>query len=354
VKTSVVIPVHGNWGVARQALDAVGRDLDGTREVIVVDDASPDLPPDGLGATVVRNDRNLGFGPSCNRGAREAAGELLLFLNSDAVVAPGAVRALEAAMDGRAVGAAAAVLLNEGGTIQEAGSAIGRDAITYPVGAGAAMHDARWCFRRDVDYGSAACLIVRRSMFDELGGFDDRYAPGYFEDADFCLRLAERGLRTVLEPAACAVHIQWGSGTRERAKALVRRNRERFLERWGTRFDHRPIVAAAEPWPHRQLALRDALALMRFLVIEDVTLARKVADRWPAARVTHLGGEAGGDIESAQTEDFERWLEERRYHYSAVLASDERFDEPVRRSQPQAARSLEDPLLPPPGEEPRG
>ena len=348
------MPVHGNWGVARRAVDAVRQSLDGTREVVVVDDASPDPPPDDLGAKVVRNDRNLGFGPACNRGAHEAAGELLLFLNSDALVEPGAVGALEEAMDGRAVGAAAAVLLNEDGTIQEAGSAIGRDAVTYPVGAGAAMHDAHWWFRRDVDYGSAACLIVRRSTFEELGGFDDRYAPGYYEDADLCLRLAGHGLRTVLEPAACAVHIQWGSGPRERAKALVRRNRERFLERWGTRFAHRPIVAAAEPWPHRQLALRDALTLIRFLVIENAALAREVADRWPAARITHLGGDAGPEIESAETEDVECWLEERRYHYSAVLASDKRFDKPLQQSQPQAARSLDDPVLPPPGEEPRG
>ncbi len=75
MKTSVVMAVHGNWPVARRALEALAPELGEEREVIVVDDASPDAAPDGLPATtIVRNDRNLGFGPSCNRGAELARG----------------------------------------------------------------------------------------------------------------------------------------------------------------------------------------------------------------------------------------------------------------------------------------
>jgi GT2 family glycosyltransferase len=348
------MPVHSNWPVARRALDALTPQLRDDREVIVVDDASADSAAGDIRARVVRNERHLGFGPSCNRGAQEASGDLLLFLNSDALVEAGCVDALEAAVEREGVGAAAALLLNEDGTIQEAGSAVGREGTTYPLGAGAQSEDPSWTFRREVDYGSAACLMVRRSAFEQVGGFDDLFAPGYFEDADLCLRLADPGLRTIVEPRAKAVHLQWGSGGRVRARTLVRRNQARFLNRWATRFSHRPIVVAGEPWPHRQLALRDALALTRFLVVDDERLAREVADRWPAARVTLLGGDGGDDIETARPVDLGAWLEERRYHYSAVLAPSGELDELVRRSQPQAARTLDDPVLPPPGGEPRG
>jgi GT2 family glycosyltransferase len=138
---------------------------------------------------VIRNERAAGFGAACNQGAGRATGSLLCFLNSDALVEGGALAALERAMDADDVGAAAPVLLNEDGTLQEGGGAIGCDGATFPLGRGAAADDPAWCFPREVDYGSAACLIVDRAAFERLGGFDGAYAPAYYEDADLCLRL---------------------------------------------------------------------------------------------------------------------------------------------------------------------
>jgi GT2 family glycosyltransferase len=339
MKTSVIMPVHGNWPVARRALDALEPELGGEREVIVVDDASPEPAPDGLPGTIVRNDENAGFGPSCNRGAELAQGRFVLFLNSDSIVEPGALAALEARAE-REDAAVTGMLLGEDGRVQEAGCAVGRDGVTFPLGAGSEPDDPQWAFRREVDYGSAACLLVSRDRFRELGGFDDRFAPGYYEDVDFCLRLG----RTILEPAARVVHLQHGSGSVERARELVRRNRTAFVERWGSRFAHRPIVVAARPWTHRLLALRDAIALLRILVVGDARLAEEAASRWPHARITLVGAEPADGVESAEASD----LDARHFHYSAVLG------EIDVRSQPQAARDLDDPILPPPGEEPRG
>ena len=343
MKTSVVMPVHGNWRAVRRALVALTPQLGDEREVIVVDDASPEPAPDDLPrATVIRNDRNVGFGPSCDRGAGAARGRFVCFLNSDSIVEPGALEALESRAE-RAEAAVAGMLLGEDGRVQEAGCSIGRDGVTFPLGAGSVPDDPLWAFRREVDYGSAACLLVLREHFIELGGFDDRFAPGYYEDADLCLRLAERGTPTVFEPSARVVHLQHGSGSVERARELVRRNRVTFAERWGERLAHRPIVTAANPWLHRLLALRDAISLLRILVLEDARVAEEAARRWPRSRVTLVGAKAPDGIEAAQLSD----LDERHFHYSAVLGGEVR-------SQPQAVRDLDDPVLPPPGEEPRG
>ena len=173
---------------------------------------------------------------------------------------------------------------------------------------------------REVDYGSAACLVVRRAAFEELGGFDEAYAPAYYEDADLCLRLAERGLRTVFEPRSRVTHLQYGSGSVDAAVQHVRRNRRVFLERWGDRLSHRPIVGDGTGGPHRLLAFRDAIALTRILVLSDAELAGRLRRVWTAARITLAGQGAGEGVESAPRE-LDGWLDRRRFHYSAVVSS---------------------------------
>ena len=373
MKTTLVMPVHGAWAVTRRALEALRGELGDERELVVVDDASPDETADRIEAgfpeaRMIRNRASEGFGPACNRGAELAAGRYVCFLNSDAIVAPGALGALETAIERHNAGAVVATLLAEDSRVLEAGWAIGRDGVPYPLGRRRTAEDPRWVFRRQVDYGSAACLLVRTSDFRALNGFDDAYAPGYYEDADLCVRLAERGRGTMLEPAAQVVHLEFGSGSSERARALVRRNRERFLERWSERFAHRPFVRVGGPAPHQELALRDAISLTRFLVVGSQELARDVAGRWRAARVTLLGSgvvDADRTIEIADPDDPAAWLEERRFHYSAVLGHYERLQPALRRSQPQAVQGpteaggdlvgiLAAEGIAPPGSEPRG
>ena len=362
------MPVHGNWPLVRRALDALRPEIGDDRELVLVDDASPEEAAAGLGdavgdAVVIRNERNLGFGPSCNRGAEAARGTYLCFLNSDALVEPRALDELERVAEADGEAAVTAFLVAEDGTLQEAGRTVGRDVVTYPLGHGAAADDPRWAFQREVDYGSAACLLVRSSQFHELGGFDDAFAPGYHEDADFCLRLADRGGRTVVAPGARVVHLEHGSSSVSRARELVRRNVPTLAARWGSRFAHRPIVVALRPWMHRQLALRDAITLSRFLVFDDEGAAKHLARRWRGARVTLVGATPSADdaVETAAPDDVAEWLEARRFHYSVVVGADEALAPMLDRSQPQAVRvkrideaELVRAGIAPPGEEPRG
>jgi GT2 family glycosyltransferase len=369
MSVTVVMPVHGNWPVARRALDALRRH-GGDHELVVVDDGSPDRAPEGLPAELsdaglIRNDTSIGFGAACNQGAELAEGEVVCFLNSDAFVDAGALPALTRRLEDPGVGAAAPLLLNEDGSLQEAGGAVGRDGSTYPLGRGASVDDPAWGFRREIDYGSAACLAVRRAAFEEIGGFDEAYTPAYYEDADLCFRLSEVGLRTMLEPNARVTHLQYGSGSQERAQSLVTRNRRTFVDRWGDRLTGRPIVSGSPLWNHRLLALRDAIALVRFLVFADDELASTIASRWPRARVTLIGANGGSEgLELANPPQLDRWLEERRFHYWAILGAPGGADEALSRTQPQAARlnaSLDDLVetlsgagIAPPGEEPVG
>ena len=223
-------------------------------------------------------------------------------------------------------------------------------------------------FRREVDYASAACLLIPTELFLELGGFDEIYHPGYYEDTDLCFKLHERGLKTIYEPRSRVVHVQHGSSDPERARVLQESHRDIFVSRWGERLVRRPRLVEVAQEPRQMLAARDADALDRILVIDDRVpftdrgsgdprmsrLLAELAALWPSARITFLA-ESGRDAERyaepllrqgievvCPPVDWQSWFEERRYHYGVVLVSRQqnvaRFGGYLSLSQPQALR----------------
>ena len=147
------------------------------------------------------------------------------------MVGPGWLEPLLGALARPGVGAVVPQLLNLDGTLQEAGVLLAADGTVASYGAGGDPHDPAFCFPRVVDFGAAACMAVRADLFAQLGGFDDLYAPAYYEDADLCLRLAQAGWATRYEPASQVVHARHGSSSSEHARELSERNRGRFVER---------------------------------------------------------------------------------------------------------------------------
>ena len=123
---SVVMVTYGGWEWVAKALRALAENTPPCYEVVIVDNASPDgtgqeLERSVLGATIVRNDRNVGFGAGANQGALHAVGRYLFFLNSDAFPQPGWLPPLVELLDGDPrAGAAAPCLVEPDGTLQEA------------------------------------------------------------------------------------------------------------------------------------------------------------------------------------------------------------------------------------------
>ena len=207
-------------------------------EVIVVDNASDAETLTFLdlldGATVIRNTENVGYGPACNQGAAAARGRFLLFLNPDVELMPGAIGALVAPFSEASVGIVGAHLVFPGGYLQESGAFFRDDAqITHPYGRGNENPLlAEGAFQREVGYVSGAVLMVERALFEDLGGFDDLFAPAYFEDTDLCVRCHQAGRRVIYQPRASAIHFENATmPVRADVEALIDRNRVRFLER---------------------------------------------------------------------------------------------------------------------------
>ncbi len=269
-EVSILLVLFNQAELTLQCLRSLRFALDRPSEVIIVDNASYDRTSELLerleGARIVRNADNRHFLRAVNQAAALATGEALLLLNNDARVRPGSIAAawevLRTEPDAGAV-AARIVLLD--GTLQEAGSIIWRDGACAGIGRGADPEAPEFQFRRDVDYGSGAFLMIRRSAFEQLGGLDEAFAPAYYEETDFCMRLREAGMRVVYEPRALIWHFEFGSASSaEAALSLQREHHQVFVSR------HRTTLQSA----HRErgapgLEARMRSSQRRLLIVED-------------------------------------------------------------------------------------
>ena len=227
-------------------------------EVIVVDDAYPGPEDVSVlarvqGIRLVRNPENLGFLRSCNRAARDARGRYLLLLNNDAELRPGSVNMLAALLDRRPdAGMAGSRLAFPDGRQQEAGGIIWDDASGWNYGRGEDPARPEFNYVREVDYCSGASLMVRRDAWEALGGFDEAFAPAYYEDADLAFRMRARGLKVLYEPDSTVVHHEGashGTDIAQGGKAHQAANRDLMLRRWGE-------VLAREHYPNGTCVLR--------------------------------------------------------------------------------------------------
>jgi GT2 family glycosyltransferase/glycosyltransferase involved in cell wall biosynthesis len=238
---SIVIPTYGKAALTLRCLGAIAAAPPAASiEVIVVDDCSSDPKLGRLrrvrGLRLVSTPTNQGFIGAANHGASLARGEMVLFLNNDAFVRPGAIDALVDTLRTRQdAGAAGAKLLFPDGRLQEAGCIVWQDGGGSNYGRGDDPGRPEYNYVRPADYCSAAALIVRRDLFAALGGFDPHFAPAYYEDTDLAFRLRAQGHLTLYQPLAEVVHLEGASHGTDPArgiKAHQRTNRAKFVERW--------------------------------------------------------------------------------------------------------------------------
>jgi len=224
-------------------------------EVLVVENASSDGSADMVArmfprATLLRRQQNLGFAGAINVAARRASGRYLLLLNSDAEAGQGSIEALANFLDSyQDCGAVAGELQDAAGRPQRGWNVrrfptlstfavdlllVGQMWPGNPVSRRYRADDLDYSRPIEVDQPAAACLMVRRAAFDQIGGMDDRFYPAWFEDVDFCRRLRDAGWRIYFLPEAAFLHhggvAMRHLGLREFSLAWYR-NLERYVRK---------------------------------------------------------------------------------------------------------------------------
>ena len=203
---SIIIPVFNQLEYTHACLASLQTvEEQAPFEVIIVDDCSTDATADALpqvdGIIYLRNEKNSGFVVSCNHGAENARGKYLVFLNNDTLLKPGWLTALlDTFTEEPRAGIVGSKLLYPDGRLQEAGGIIWRDASGWNYGKFDDPEKPEYNYLREVDYCSGAALMVPKALFESLGGFDSRYAPGYYEDTDLAFKVRRAGYKVFYQP----------------------------------------------------------------------------------------------------------------------------------------------------------
>jgi len=206
---SVVVPAYGSDPWLGRSVDSALASTGVDTEVIVVDNGGTDGTTERLAGlarvTVVRPGSNLGFAGGCNAGWRRAQGDVVFFLNQDAVVSPDALsRLAEVALEPTVGVATGSVrLADEPGVLNSWGNPFHFLGFSWSGGFGEPVPPDD--VRREVTGASGTAMAVRRSLLEELGGFAEDYFA-YHEDLELSLRCRLRGLTVVYVPDAVVTH----------------------------------------------------------------------------------------------------------------------------------------------------
>lgn len=345
-QVSIITVTYGCRDIVNKALTKLKENTESVFELIIIDSASPDDTPDWLesnvhGARIIRSTTNLGYGGGSNLAAKDARSPLLLFLNPDAFVTEGWLPPLLKAVSSDGVGIVGPQLRYPNGILQGAGSLVFRTALTARYGDGDQNPDApAYRYPRVADYVSGACLLVRRELFRDLGGFDPIFGLGYYEETDLCFKAAALGLSVMYVPESVVQHVSGASGGQQTLAATIARNRQLFAQRWAETLQKRPDSPSD---PAAVINVRDARARSRILFVGPaVAHAIEVSKHDYRLAITAVGSDDGAlssYVETVpNTNDWFGWFENRHDHYDVVVGNDVRFDSLIDATQPRARR----------------
>ena len=219
---SIIIPTYNGFGILKACVSSIFERTEYKNfELIIVDNLSDErltlnylaeLKAQGR-AKVLKYPKPFNYSAINNFAVRQARGDVAVLLNNDTEVITSewltemvyhAVRSQ--------VGAVGALLLYPDGTVQHAGVIVGLGSVAghahINFNGNSAEYSGRIQIAHDVSAVTGACLAVRRKLFEEIGGLDERNLPVTFNDIDFCLRLAEKGYRNIYTPWARLYHYE--------------------------------------------------------------------------------------------------------------------------------------------------
>jgi GT2 family glycosyltransferase len=244
---SIIMPVLDNLAPTRMALESVLANTHVPYEVVVVDNASAEPTRDYLEALaarnhhirLIRNERNRGFAAACNQGLVAARADRLVLLNNDTIVPPDWLAGITRHLADPAIGLVGPTTNRCGGAaeIRTSYTSYGQ-MLSF---AGEHEQDANGRPPVDISVAEMFCLAIRGDVFEKVGGLDERFEIGMFEDDDYSRRVRDAGFRVVCAEDAFVHHFGEASlgqlAADGRYGELFHANRRRFEEKWDVRWE---------------------------------------------------------------------------------------------------------------------
>lgn len=273
-KVTILIPTRDQVDLLRRCLQTLqSRTTYPRYEILIIDNDSHETQTLAYlnelekqpGVRVLPYPGKFNFSAINNAGVAQAESELVLFLNNDIeIITPDWLDAMVEHFERPEVGAVGAKLFYPNGTLQHGGIITG-------IG-GIAGHSHKYWSADETGYGqrthvvqnfsavTGACLLTRRTLFQELGGFDADNLPVAFNDVDYCLRLRESGHLIVWTPYAKLLHHESytrGPEDTPEKQACYNQARSYMLQRWGSRLAHDPYYNSNLTLTAENFALAD-------------------------------------------------------------------------------------------------
>jgi len=238
---SIIIPVYNEWEYTYKCLVSILKHTkDIEYEVIIADDVSTDntinISKIIKNVNVVRNKHNLKFLRNCNSAAKYAKGKYIHLLNNDVQVQKNWLSSLVDLIESdESIGMVGSKLVYPNGRQQEAGCIVWNDGSAWNFGRLQDPEASEYNYVKEVDYISGASIMIRRKLWEEIGGLDDRYAPAYCEDADLAFEIRKHGYKVLLQPKSVIIHfegISHGTDINHGIKQYQVVNKKKFQEKW--------------------------------------------------------------------------------------------------------------------------
>ena len=238
---SIVIPAYNQFDYTYHCLESILKHSgDAAYEILLADDCSTDLTTEiqkvVTGIRCIRNRENLRFLHSCNNAARQVKGKYILFLNNDTQVQENWLLPLVELLEADAsIGMTGSKLVYPDGRLQEAGGIFWKDASAWNYGHLQNPEDPEYNYVKEADYISGAAVMIRRSLWEEIGGFDERFAPAYYEDSDLAFEVRRHGYKVVYQPLSVVVHFEGvsnGTDLTAGQKKYQAVNQQKFYDKW--------------------------------------------------------------------------------------------------------------------------
>jgi GT2 family glycosyltransferase len=245
-EVSIVIPVHNHFSTTFNLLQKLRLNAEHVKyEVILVDDASTDETSTLLGrirgVSILSHRENVGYLRATNSAIPYCKGKYICLLNNDTVPESGWLDALTRTVKSDPdIAIAGSMLINSEGLVAEAGSQIFRNRQIWNLGRDRVRGNELFNFTREVDYCSAASILVDGDFLRGLNGFDERFVPAYYEDADLATTAWNKGKRVVYVHDSYVGHLEGvshGTDTSQGLKAYQIHNGKKFWQKWEGSID---------------------------------------------------------------------------------------------------------------------